>query len=69
MIVLGPIAIERGAKVSTCSIVIRSFSPEATIMGVPARIAEPQPSIYVDQLDHNKLPDPLLSLVSQMLEG
>ena len=37
-------------------------------MGVPARIAKPQPAISVGQLDHNKLPDPMLSLVSQMLD-
>jgi serine O-acetyltransferase len=67
-IVLGPITIGRGAKVGAGSVVIRSVPPGATVVGVPARIAEPQPSVSAGQLDHNKLPDPMLSVVSQMLD-
>ena len=67
-IVLGPITIGRGAKVGAGSVVIRPVPPRATVVGVPARIAEPQPSVSAGQLDHNKLPDPMLSVVSQMLD-
>ena len=67
-IVLGPITIGRGAKVGAGSVVIRPVPPGATVVGVPARIAEPQPSVSAGQLDHNKLPDPMLSMVSQMLD-
>ena len=67
-IVLGPITIGNGAKVGAGSVVIRSVPPRATVVGVPARIAEPQPSVSAGQLDHNKLPDPMLSMVSQMLD-
>jgi len=67
-IVLGPITIGRGAKVGAGSVVIRPVPPGATVVGVPARIAEPQPSVSAGQLDHNKLPDPMLSVVSQMLD-
>ncbi len=68
-IVLGPITIGRGAKVGAGSVVVRSVPPEATAVGVPARIAgKPQPSEPSGQLDHNKLPDPVLAVVSQMLD-
>lgn len=68
-IVLGPITIGRGAKVGAGSVVIRSVPPEATVVGVPAKIAGlPQPSTPSGQLDHDKLPDPVLTVVSQMLD-
>lgn len=68
-IVLGPITIGKGAKVGAGSVVVRSVPPEATAVGVPARIAGTQQTpAYSGQLDHNKLPDPVLAVVSQMLD-
>jgi serine O-acetyltransferase len=68
-IVLGPITIGRGAKVGAGSVVVRSVPPDATVVGVPAKIAgTPQPSAPSEQLDHNKLPDPVLTVMSQMLD-
>ncbi|WP_410509629.1 serine O-acetyltransferase [Methanosarcina hadiensis] len=68
-IVLGPITIGKGAKVGAGSVVVRSVPPDATVVGVPAKIAgTPQPSALSEQLDHNKLPDPVLTVISQMLD-
>jgi serine O-acetyltransferase len=68
-IVLGPITIGKGAKVGAGSVVVRSVPPDATVVGVPAKIAgTPQPSELSEQLDHNKLPDPMLTVMSQMLD-
>lgn len=66
--VLGPITIGRGAKIGAGSVVVRPVPPGATAVGVPARIAEPQPSITEGPLEHNKLPDPMLRVVGQMLD-
>ncbi len=68
-IVLGPITIGKGAKVGAGSVVVRSVPPEATVVGVPARIAgTPQPFAPSEQLDYNKLPDPVLTVISQVLD-
>lgn len=68
-IVLGPITIGRGAKVGAGSVVVRSVPPDATVVGVPAKIAGmPQLSEPSEQLDHNKLPDPVLTVITQVLD-
>ncbi|MDQ1253468.1 MAG: serine O-acetyltransferase [Euryarchaeota archaeon] len=66
--VLGPITIGRGAKIGAGSVVVRPVPPGATAVGVPARIAELQPSVPEGPLEHNKLPDPMLRVVGQMLD-
>lgn len=67
-IVLGPITIGRGAKVGAGSVVVRSVPPEVTVVGVPAKIAGLQPPVSAGPLDHNKLPDPVLTVIGQVLD-
>jgi serine O-acetyltransferase len=64
--VLGPITIGSGAKISAGSVVIRSVPPGATVVGVPGRIAGPECS--TSDLEHGNLPDPMLRIVSRLLD-
>jgi len=61
--ILGSIEIGDGARVGSGSVVIRPVPPNATVVGVPARIIVPANARFDAALDHANLPDP----VSEML--
>jgi serine O-acetyltransferase len=67
--VLGPVIVGRGAKIGAGSVVVKPVSARATVVGVPARIAgsEEVEGPKVD-LEHGKLPDPVLRAISESLE-
>jgi serine O-acetyltransferase len=66
-IVLGPIRIGRGAKVGAGSVVVRSVPPGATVVGVPGRIAGPEPG-FPEETIEEVMPDPMLRVMSRLLD-
>ena len=67
-IILGPITVGRGAKIGAGSVVVRPVPAGATVVGVPGRIAEPQSPAMATDLNYADLPDPMLRVVSRLLD-
>jgi len=67
-IILGPVTVGKGAKVGAGSVVVRSVPPGATVVGVPGRIAEPECPATSTDLNYAHLPDPMLRVVSRLLD-
>jgi serine O-acetyltransferase len=67
--ILGPITVGDGAKIGAGSVVIKPVPPGATIVGVPGRVAGAgrEPKRAAD-LEHGKLPDPVLRTLSETLD-
>ncbi len=67
--VLGPITVGDNAKVGGGAVVIKPVPPGATVVGVPARIAGPKkPKGPETDLEHGRLPDPVLKAISEALD-
>lgn len=67
-ILLGPIKICDGAKIGAGSVVIKDVPKNATVVGVPGRIIFPsaRKKISGTDLDHNKLPDPVIEVLHRL---
>jgi len=61
--VLGCIEIGDGARVGSGSVVIKPVPPNATVVGVPARIIVPSRARFDAALDHANLPDPVTDMI------
>jgi len=67
-ILLGPIKIGNGARVGAGSVVVNDVPDNATAVGVPGRIILPPGSKRISgvDLDHNKLPDPVIEVLHRL---
>jgi serine O-acetyltransferase len=68
--ILGPITVGDHARVGAGSVVVKPVPAGATVVGVPARIAEPKAPAPAarDELEHGRLPDPVLRTLSETLD-
>jgi len=58
--ILGPIEIGEGARVGAGSVVVKPVPAEATVVGVPGRVVRAVEPHLEPDLEHGRLPDPLL---------
>jgi serine O-acetyltransferase len=61
--ILGAIHIGDHARIGSGSVVVKEVPPEATVVGVPARIIVPSHARFDAALDHANLPDPVIDMV------
>jgi len=59
-IVLGPVVIGDNSRIGAGSVVISNVPPNATAVGIPARIGLGFTKEEIEKLEHSKLPDPIV---------
>jgi serine O-acetyltransferase len=66
-ILLGPITVGDGARIGANSVVIKTVPPDATVVGIPARIVEDKHE-PISALEHARLPDPIDAAIKTLLK-
>jgi serine O-acetyltransferase len=66
--VLGPITVGDHARIGAGSVVIKGVPAGATIVGVPGHLAGPQSLASGTELEHGRLPDPVLRALGETLD-
>lgn len=67
-VLLGPIKVDAHAKIGAGSVVINDIPRNATVVGVPGRIIFERAAQNISgvDLDHNKLPDPVIEVLHRL---
>jgi serine O-acetyltransferase len=66
--ILGAIRIGDHARIGSGSVVVNEVAPEATVVGVPARVILPKHARFDAALDHATLPDPVTEMIRALAE-
>ena len=66
--ILGAIRIGDHARIGSGSVVVHDVAPEATVVGVPARVMVPKHARFDAALDHASLPDPVTDMLRALAE-
>jgi serine O-acetyltransferase len=66
--ILGNIHVGDHARIGSGSVVVREVPPEATVVGVPARVIVPKHARFDAALDHAALPDPVIDMIRALAE-
>lgn len=61
--ILGNIPVGDHARIGSGSVVVKPVPPEATVVGVPARVIVPRHARFDASLDHANLPDPVTEMI------
>ena len=66
--ILGAIRVGDHARIGSGSVVVNEVAPEATVVGVPARVIVPKHARFDAALDHASLPDPVTDMLRALAE-
>ncbi len=66
--ILGAIRVGDRARIGSGSVVVKDVPPEATVVGVPARVIVPKHARFDAALDHASLPDPVVDMIRALAE-
>jgi serine O-acetyltransferase len=66
--ILGAINVGDHARIGSGSVVVTNVAPEATVVGVPARVIVPKHARFDAALDHANLPDPVTEMIRALAE-
>lgn len=64
-IILGNITVGDGSRIGAGSVVVKSVPPNATAVGVPAKVVSIN-GVRVEPLEHHKIPDPQMEIFRQL---